>query len=515
MFRPRTTARVIGVRVLAQTLISAMPALASNSRQQSTRWTRAAMNPAVLNAEYAVRGTVVALAKSLDDRIAAGEDLGFSRTVQCNIGNPQALEQQPISFLRSVMACVLSPEVAKACEGVLPQDVLDRAAKIRDSFPSAGAYTGSQGLKIVRDEVAAFINERDGTDSARAEDVFLTNGASEGVRVCMTAALCPGDAVLVPVPQYPLYSALCTLLGVEFAGYELGEADGFAVTPASLEKAYEASAAKGAPPRGLVIINPGNPTGATMSKQAVADVIEWCVSRGVVLFADEVYQENVKYSDDAEPFTSFRAVATEKGFKAEDGDSPLQMVSFHSTSKGFVGECGLRGGYFELFGLEAGVRAELYKLMSISLCSNVPGQLAVGLMVNPPRPTDPSGAQYIAERDGILSSLKRRAITVSEGLNALEGVSCLPPDGALYAFPQITLSPKACKAAADAGMAPDVYYCLQLVETTGIVVVPGSGFGQAEGTHHFRTTILPPEDKMADVMRRLGSFHANFMAEHA
>lgn len=82
-----------------------------------------------------------------------------------------------------------------------------------------------------------------------------------------------------------------------------------------------------------------------MSKQAVADVIEWCVSRGVVLFADEVYQENVKYSDDAEPFTSFRAVATEKGFKAEDGDSPLQMVSFHSTSKGFVGECGLRGGY--------------------------------------------------------------------------------------------------------------------------------------------------------------------------
>lgn len=183
-----------------------------------------------------MRGTVVALAKSLDDRIAAGEDLGFSRTVQCNIGNPQALEQQPISFLRSVMACVLSPEVAKACEGVLPQDVLDRAAKIRDSFPSAGAYTGSQGLKIVRDEVAAFINERDGTDSARAEDVFLTNGASEGVRVCMTAALCPGDAVLVPVPQYPLYSALCTLLGVEFAGYELGEADGFAVTPASLEK---------------------------------------------------------------------------------------------------------------------------------------------------------------------------------------------------------------------------------------------------------------------------------------
>ena len=183
--------------------------------------------------------------------------------------------------------------------------------------------------------------------------------------------------------------------------------------------------------------------------------------------------------------------------------------------------------------------------MSISLCSNVPGQLAVGLMVNPPRPTDPSGAQYIAERDGILSSLKRRAITVSEGLNALEvrchprrskppatpvdlrpllppslalslqGVSCLPPDGALYAFPQITLSPKACKAAADAGMAPDVYYCLQLVETTGIVVVPGSGFDQAEGTHHFRTTILPPEDKMADVMRRLGSFHANFMAEHA
>lgn len=112
--------------------------------------------------------------------------------------------------------------------------------------------------------------------------------------------------------------------------------------------------------------------------------------------------------------------------------------------KGFYGECGLRGGYFEIFNIPLDVKAELYKLCSISLCSNTVGQVATGLMVQPPQPGDVSYATYKAERDGILASLRRRAGLLSKALNAMEGVSCNSIDGALYAFPTITIPGKIC-----------------------------------------------------------------------
>ena len=163
----------------------------------------------------------------------------------------------------------------------------------------------------------------------------------------------------------------------------------------------------------------------------------------------------------------------------------------------------------------AQVVQQLLKLVSIGLCSNTLGQIATGLMVQPPALGEASYAQYNAEKEAILTSMRRRALKLVDGLNAMEGVTCNAPEGAMYAFPSITLPPKAIAAAEAAGKVPDTYYALALLEATGIVVVPGSGFGQKQGTWHFRTTFLPPEKDMEGVITRMGEFHKGFMAKYS
>lgn len=260
--------------------------------------------------------------------------------------------------------------------------------------------------------------------------------------------------------------------------------------------------------RALAIINPGNPTGQCLTEENVQNIVRFAAKHNLTLLADEVYQTNI-YSH--VPFTSFRKVVKEleqkEGIKA-------QLVSFHSVSKGFLGECGQRGGYFHLTNIDDSVQQQLYKLASISLCSNVTGQLTVGLMVNPPQPESDSYPLYVKERDSVLDSLKRRATLVAHSLNQLEGVSCQPVAGALYAFPSITLSKKAHEAAKAAGKAPDTFYALAMLDATGICVVPGTGFKQVPGTYHYRTTILPSEKDMDTVIENVKKFHQAFMDKY-
>lgn len=236
--------------------------------------------------------------------------------------------------------------------------------------------------------------------------------------------------------------------------------------------------------------------------------MQFCADEGLLLLADEVYQENIWTPD--KPFISFKKVL--RDFGPDHSAAGLQLASFHSVSKGFIGECGLRGGYVELTNLPADVTALMYKVASISLCSNVQGQVMTGLMVNPPAPGSVSHEGYVVQRDSTLASLRRRAALLSESLNQLTGVSCQPLEGALYAFPTVTLPEAAARAADAMGMAPDAFYCMQLLEATGIVTVPGSGFGQKDGTFHFRCTILPSEKDMAGVMTSMADFHEEFIA---
>ncbi len=468
------------------------------------------VNQQLIKAEYAVRGELVIKADGYKKELKTNpnNNLPFKKVIACNIGNPHELGQKPLTFLRQVIALCQYPELMNnpAVASTFPADAIERAKFYLSNISTTGAYTHSKGLSFVRDEVAQFIAERDGVPT-NTENIFLTDGASSGVKMLLQTLLRDSnDGILCPIPQYPLYSATLTLLNGNLVGYYLNEQKGWSLEISELERSYAEAKAKGVDVRAIVIINPGNPTGQCLTADNIKEVVNFCARNNLVLLADEVYQTNI-YS--TTPFTSFRKVVKEMGDAAKN----VPLVSFHSVSKGFLGECGQRGGYFHLTNFPEDVSAQLYKLASISLCSNVTGQLTVGLMVNPPKENTPSYATYVSERDSILSSLKRRAIKLAAALNELEGVSCQPVEGALYAFPQITLPAKAVEAAKKACKAADAFYALRLLDQTGICVVPGTGFSQVPGTFHYRTTILPSEKDMDTVIADVKKFHEAFMKE--
>jgi alanine transaminase len=472
------------------------------------------INSKILRAEYAVRGRILNRAEEIQREMKAGASLPFDEFIACNIGNPQALRQQPISFLRQVLSAALNPALLDA--GVLPEDAVNRARAYLDTIPNMGAYSNSQGIERVREEVAQFIERRDGLPSDPS-NIFLTNGASEGVRMNMDLLLrTNNDGLLVPIPQYPLYSALSTLLDGKFVGYSLEEDALWGVDLDKLRATIEGELANGTELRGMVVINPGNPTGQVLTPDVMRGIVQICHEYKLVLMADEVYQENIYNHQQGDgqtvkqPFHSFKSIVYGMNLQED-----FRLVSFHSTSKGFLGECGLRGGYFELTGFDPDVKALLYKYASISLCPNTTGQIATGLMVNPPSLdngcSSETVAQYEGERDGIMQSLERRANVLSAFFDSLPHMTCNPIQGAMYAFPQIHLPDSFVEEANQHQVPADEYYCLKLLEATGIIVVPGSGFGQEEGTWHFRTTFLPPEDKMDAVMDRMRTFHVNLL----
>lgn len=470
------------------------------------------INPTVLNAQYAVRGELVMRAAEMKAQLLKEpSSLPFDKLVECNIGNPQALQQQPMAFNRQVLALMVMPALLDQPEAtkMFAPDAIARAREYLKAIPTGvGAYSDSQGFSIVRQEVVDFMQARDGVPAAK-EDIFLTDGASKGVGFLLKLLLGkPSDGVLVPIPQYPLYSAELALHNAHMLGYELDEARSWALPVEELEVSLAKARADGVVTKALVVINPGNPTGNSLPEDNMKEIVQFCAKHDLVLMADEVYQENIY--EDALPFHSFKKV-----LKQMSPEPPCQLVSFHSTSKGFLGECGLRGGYFELCNFPADVKAQLVKLVSIGLCSNTLGQIGTGLMVRPPSPGDASYDGYCKERDGIMSSLKVRAKRLVDGLNQLEGVTCNDPQGAMYAFPSVTIPPKAVEAAKAAGKVPDTFYALALLNATGIVVVPGSGFGQKEGTWHFRTTFLPPEADMESVIDGMATFHDSFMRKYA
>ena len=169
----------------------------------------------------------------------------------------------------------------------------------------------------------------------------------------------------------------------------------------------------------------------------------------------------------------------------------------------------------ELHNIDSYVQAQLYKLASSGLCSNIPGQIMVSLMVKGPDPEDESYKQFAEEEAEIFEGLKRRSKKLVDGLKAADGISCNPADGAMYAFPSVVIPPKAIEYAEHRGIAPDALYVLSLLDETGICVVPASGFGQKEGRFGFRTTFLPPDDKMEEAVQKLIAHHKLFTARYS
>ncbi|OEH78337.1 alanine aminotransferase 2 [Cyclospora cayetanensis] len=506
----------------------------------------------VIECQYAVRGPTVALARELAERLAAGDTtLPFKRLIYVNIGDPQALGQPPISFFREVVACVMYPPLMglslhsnavartpsldkrtldapnglfedskvpqeheqndsalnfcpKEFKVPFPEDVICKAKEYLAAVGSLGAYSHSQGVLELRQKIAQWFTERDGFP-ANPDGIFLTDGASAGVaRLVEVLYRGPEDGLLIPIPQYPLYGGLLTRIGARGVGYYLDEDTGWSLSVAEMERALAAARAEGTHVRGLVVINPGNPTGQLIKEEQLQEVVQFCHREGLVLLADEVYQENV-YGNT--PFVSLRKVALRLNVD-------VTIFSFHSSSKGLVGECGFRGGCMLIENIGEEVKQQLYKLSSMSLCSNLLGQLMMCNLCNPPRPGEPSYENYVREKKTIYSTIRRKADMVYKHLNAVPGITCQRIEGSVFGFPRIDIPKKAQEAAALEGLAPDLFFCLELLKATGIVGVAGSGFGQKEGTFHVRICILPDEALLADMTEKFGKFYLEFVQKY-
>lgn len=394
----------------------------------------------------------------------------------------------------------------------IPADAKSHAEAILSGCKghSMGSYTDSSGIEIIRRHVAEYIERRDGIP-ADYNDIILSGGASGAIKNLMALFKCKVDGkragIMVPIPQYPLYSATISEYHLGQIGYFLDEENNWGLDIKELQRSFD-EAKKTMNPRVLVVINPGNPTGQVLTRKNIEEIIKFAYKEKLFIFADEVYQDNV-YAKGSE-FHSFKKVLIEMG----EPYSKMELASFMSCSKGYMGECGIRGGYSEVINLCPNVKAMLLKSISAQLCSTTVGQAAMDCVVNPPKKGDPSYELFIKEKSNVLGQLKVRAELVAKTFNSFEGFSCNPVQGAMYAFPQIKLPSKAIEAAKKAGQEPDFYYALSLLEKTGICIVPGSGFGQRPGTYHFRTTILPQTEELKTMLNVFQKFHTEFMAAH-
>ncbi|KAG6909422.1 hypothetical protein DXG01_000575 [Tephrocybe rancida] len=465
------------------------------------------LNPVVEKVEYAVRGELAIKAEEYRVQLKEKDHgLPFEKVISSNIGNPQqkGLDQKPITFTRQVAALMEWPALADLAPGVFPKDVIARAKELSDEIGSVGAYSHSQGVPLIRKNVAKFIEDRDGYPSNPGH-IFLTGGASAGVSLLLSMLITPPNCgVLIPIPQYPLYTAALAQFSGTPVPYYLDETSGWSTSVESVEAAIEKAVSEGVTTKALVIINPGNPTGALLDEETQVKLVELCEKHSLVLLADEVYQDNL-HRRDTSPFTSFKKVVAQT-------QSPIPLVSFHSISKGVSGECGRRGGYFECTNISDDVIAQIYKMVSVGLCPPLSGQIGVDSMVRPPKVGGASYPLWKKETSEIHEALANRTQLMAARLNSLPGVSCVDSPGALYLHPRIELSEGAIAAARAAGKEPDAFYSLALLDQTGICVTPGSGFGQKEGEWHYRLTCLCPG--VEEYVAKLEAFHKSFLEKY-
>jgi aspartate/methionine/tyrosine aminotransferase len=364
-----------------------------------------------------------------------------------------------------------------------------------------GAYTESKGPRFIREAIARYIDHRDGAGAAGSvpsdpENIFLTNGASEGVRHIIEMLIADRrDGIMIPIPQYPLYSATIRKYGGVQVNYYPDEDDDWNLEESALEDAFARARGDGVRVKAIVVINPANPTGAVLDEKSIRRVVEFARRRELAIIADEVYQDNLYGAR----FVSFAKAL---------GRTELPLFSLHSTSKGFHGECGQRGGYLEvrnsprIAGANVSFVDVLLKLIMVNLCSNTAGQVLTYLMVAPPEEGSPAHGRFVAEKEEILRDLHDKAVMIRKAFEEMDGVRCFGRIGAMYLFPRLEKLP--------AGTG-DFEYCMNLLESTGLCTVNGSGFGQKEGTQHLRIAFLPPKDLLVQVLPQWVEFHNQYV----
>ena len=363
------------------------------------------------------------------------------------------------------LACV-ADEVIKQGHKVLPLNVGDpnifdfvTPAHLVEAVAKAmrenkNGYAPSQGipqaLEAIRGEAA-----RKGIHNV--QDVFVTTGVSETVDLCLTALLNSGEDLLTPCPDYPLYSAVLAKMGIALNPYYLDEENAWQPELADIKKKITPRT------RGIVLINPNNPTGSLCTRKMLEDVAELARRHNLVVFADEIYDKLIL--DDA-AHIAFAAVAPD-----------VPTITFGGLSKNYLAP-GWRIGWGIVSGDASAIKpyAEgIQKLLRARLCANHPEQYGIKPALEGPQDHLPIVCQKLRSR---------RDLTV-KSCNAIPRITCVSPRGAFYAFPRLDIP--------DA----DELFVKELILKKHVMVVHGSGFGQKPGSKHFRIVFLPDEKTLA------------------
>jgi len=329
-------------------------------------------------------------------------------------------------------------------------------------------YAPSPGIKPALDAIRGEA-ARKGITSV--QDVFVTNGVSETVDACLTALLNPGDDLLTPCPDYPLYSALLTKLGIRLNTYYLNEEDGWQPELDDIRKKITPRT------RGIVLINPNNPTGSVCTRAMLEQIAELARQHNLLIFSDEIYDKLIL--DDGptkdDEHISMAAVAPD-----------VPVVTFGGLSKNYLVP-GWRIGWGIVSGEAATVKnynEGIQRLLRARLCANHPEQYAIKAALEGPQ-------DHLIEVRKKLRS--RRDLTV-QWCNSTPRVSCVSPRGAFYAYPRIDI-PEG-----------DDVFVRELIVQKHVMVVHGSGFGQKPGTKHFRIVFLPDEKILSSAYAAIGEF---------
>jgi alanine-synthesizing transaminase len=305
------------------------------------------------------------------------------------------------------------------------------------------------------------------------QDVFVTSGASEAVDICLTALVNPGESILTPSPDYPLYSAVLCKLGIPVVTYDLNEDDGWQPDLFDLQRKITSRT------RALVLINPNNPTGALCSRRMLELVADLARRKNLVILADEIYDKLI-LSDHSEKdaHISIAAVAPD-----------VPVVTFGGLSKNYL--CpGWRIGWGVVSGDANAVKPYvegIHRLLRARLCANHPEQYAIKAALDGPQ-------EHLVETRAKLRA--RRDLTV-QWCNSTPRMHCVSPRGAFYAFPSLEINEG------------DDVFVKELCRTKHVLVVHGSGFGQKPGSRHFRIVFLPDEPTLTKAYQSI----ADFMAE--
>ena len=395
---------------------------------------------------YDIRGPVLDKARQMEDE--------GHKIIKLNIGNVAAF-------------------------GLMPPDEIVQDMMRNLHTQEAAGYTDSKGLFAARKAVVHYTQQQ-GVAGVTVDDVYLGNGVSELIQLAVMVLLNDGDEMLLPTPDYPLYTAVTGLAGGVPVHYRCDEANGW------LPDLDDIRAKITPRTRGIAVINPNNPTGAVYPKETLLGILQIAREHGLVVLADEIYDKTL--------FDGAQHIAM-----ASLADDVL-VLTFNGLSKNYR-SCGFRSGWMVVSGAKRDAKdfiEGLNMLASLRLCANTPGQLAIQTALG--------GYQSIKDLVAPGGRLHRQRERAYELMTAIPGVSVVKPQGALYMFPR--LDPKLYP------IVDDQQFAYELLAEEKVLIVQGTGFNHTD-TQHFRLVFLPHVDDLEEALGRIARFLDSYRKRHS